>query len=165
MNQHHILSVLVKNQPGTLVRVASRFADRAFNIYSLVVAPTDDDAYSRLTVAVDTDGTPLDEIAGELRDMTDVVELTELPADTSVQRELLLVTVEPEHRERGYVSEVARVFNADILTTGTRAITVALHGAPHTLDRFAGLLKRFNIVEIQRTGPVALTDRGWPLQD
>src|SRR6476659_4843687 len=92
-DQHHILTVLVENKPGVLTRVAGLFARRGFNIVSLAVAPTDDDRFSRITVVVDVESAPLEQVVKQLDKLVNVVKITELPPGDSVQRELLLATV------------------------------------------------------------------------
>jgi acetolactate synthase I/III small subunit len=90
---HHTLTVLVENRPGVLARVAGLFARRGFNIFSLAVAPTNDDRFSRITVVVDVESALLDQVVKQLDKLVNVVEITELAPAESVQRELLLATV------------------------------------------------------------------------
>ena len=90
---HHILSVLVQNRPGVLARVASLFARRGYNIFSLAVAPAEDEGMSRITVVVDVDSAPLEQIVKQLFKLIDVVKISELDPRRSVERELLLATV------------------------------------------------------------------------
>ena len=90
---HHILSVLVQNRPGVLARVASLFARRGYNIYSLAVAPAEDEGMSRITIVVDVDSSPLEQIVKQLFKLIDVVKISELDPRRSVERELLLATI------------------------------------------------------------------------
>jgi len=154
--QHHILSVLVQNRPGVLARVASLFARRGFNIYSLAVAPAEHEGMSRITIVVDVESTPLEQITKQLFKLIEVVKISELDPRSSVERELLLVTVRatPEHRSQ--VVELVNIFEAKILAVGAEALTVSLEGAPEKLDDFEELLETYGIVELQRTGRVAL---------
>ena len=153
---HHILSVLVQNRPGVLARVASLFARRGYNIYSLAVAPTEDAAYSRITIVVDISATPLEQIVKQLFKLIDVVRITELDPRKSVERELMVVTVRAEGDQRGQIMELANVFEARVLAVGNDAMTVSLDGNPEKLDDFEELLRAYGIVESQRTGRVAL---------
>ena len=153
---HHILSVLVQNRPGVLARVASRFARRDFNIYSLAVAPAEEDGFSRITIVVDVESTPLEQITKQLFKLIEVVKISELDPRHSVERELLLATVRSTPEQRGQVVELANIFEGKILAVGTDAITVSLDGHPDKLDDFEELLAGYGIVELQRTGRVAL---------
>lgn len=153
---HHVLSVLVQNRPGVLARVAGLFARRGYNIFSLAVAPTDDDAYSRITIVVDISATPLEQIVKQLFKLIDVVRITELDPRKSVERELMVATVKADGESRGRVVELANILEARVLAVGNDAMTVSLDGTPEKLDDFEELLKGFGIVESQRTGRVAL---------
>ena len=154
--QHHILSVLVQNRPGVLARVAGLFARRGFNIYSLAVAPAENDGMSRITIVVDVESAPLEQITKQLFKLIDVVKISELDPRRSVERELLLATVRatPEHRSQ--VVELVTIFEGKILAVGTDAMTVSLDGHPDKLDDFEELVRGYGIVELQRTGRVAL---------
>jgi len=153
---HHILSVLVQNRPGVLARVASLFARRGFNIFSLAVAPTEDDALSRITIVVDVASAPLEQITKQLFKLVDVVKISELDPRRSVERELLLATIAVPADARGQVVELTNIFEGKILAVGPEAITVSLEGHPDKLDDFEELLRSYAIVELQRTGRVAL---------
>lgn len=153
---HHILSVLVQNRPGVLARVAGLFARRGYNIYSLAVAPTEDPAYSRITIVVDISATPLEQIVKQLFKLIDVVRITELDPRRSVERELMVVTVRVDPTTRGQVVELTNIFEAEILSVGSEAMTISLDGKPEKLDDFEDLLRVYGIVESQRTGRVAL---------
>jgi acetolactate synthase-1/3 small subunit len=153
---HHILSVLVQNRPGVLARVASLFARRGYNIFSLAVAPTENDEFSRITIVVDVESAPLEQIVKQLFKLIDVVRITELDPRRSVERELMMATVRAESDVRGQVVELTNIFEGKILAVGVDAVTVSLDGSPDKLDDFEELLRGYGIVEIQRTGRVAL---------
>ena len=153
---HPILSVLVENRPGVLARVASLFARRGFNIFSLAVAPTEEERFSRITIVVDVESTPLEQIVKQLFKLIDVVKIIELDPRSSVERELLLATVKAEPNVRGQVMELVQIFEGKILAVGTDAVTVSLEGHPDKLDDFEDLLRSYGIVELQRTGRIAL---------
>lgn len=154
--RHHTLSVLVQNRSGVLARVAGLFARRGYNIESLAVAPTDDESLSRITIVVDVESSPLDQIVKQLFKLINVVEISELDPRHSVERELLLATVKAEGEERARVLELVQIFEAKILNVGYSAMTVSLEGAPIKVDDFEELLRPYGIVELQRTGRVAL---------
>ena len=156
MPAHHILSVLVQNRPGVLARVASLFARRGYNIFSLAVAPAEDPDLSRITIVVDVESAPLEQIVKQLFKLIDVVKISELDPRRSVERELMIATVRISAEERGQVVELANIFEGKILAVGVEAITVSLEGSPEKLDDFEELLRGYGIVELQRTGRVAL---------
>ncbi|MEO8364065.1 MAG: acetolactate synthase small subunit [Ilumatobacteraceae bacterium] len=153
---HHMLSVLVKNRPGVLARVASLFARRGYNIFSLAVAPTEQEDYSRISIVVDVESAPLEQIVKQLFKLIDVVRISELDPRTSVERELVVVTVKATGEERGQIVELVNIFEGKILSVGPDALIVSLDGAPEKLDDFSELLRQYGIIESQRTGRVAL---------
>lgn len=153
---HHILSVLVQNRPGVLARVAGLFARRDFNIFSLAVAPAEEEGFSRITIVVDVESTPLEQITKQLFKLIEVVKISELDPRRSVERELLLATVRVAADQRGQVVELVNIFEGKILAVGLEAITVSLDGHPDKLDDFEELLSGYGLVELQRTGRVAL---------
>mgnify|MGYP000185571942 CR=1 len=154
--QHHILSVLVENRAGVLARVSSLFARRGFNIYSLAVAPTEDPEFSRITIVVDVESAPLEQVVKQLFKLIEVVRISELDPQRSVERELMIATVKAGADNRGQVVELTNIFEGKILAVGVEAITVSLDGSPDKLDDFEELLRGYGIVELQRTGRVAL---------
>jgi acetolactate synthase-1/3 small subunit len=154
--RHHILSVLVENKPGVLARVAGLFARRGFNIFSLAVAPTEDERFSRLTIVVDVESAPLEQMVKQLFKLIHVVKINELDPRESVERELLLVTVSAAPEIRGQIIELVQVFGGRILAVGQDSLTISIEGAPDKVDDFEELLRPYGIVELQRTGRVAL---------
>ena len=154
--RHHILTVVVENKAGVLARVASLFSRRGFNIFSLAVAPTDDERFSRITIVVDVESAPLEQIIRQLDKLVNVVSISELAPEEATERELLLATVEVGAAERGQVVELVGIFEGKIVDVGQDSLTVVLDGAPGKVDDFEALLRPFGIVELQRTGRVAL---------
>ena len=155
--RHHTLTVLVENKAGVLARVAGLFSRRGFNIFSLAVAPTtDDQRFSRITIVVDVESAPLDQIMKQLDKLIPVVSITELDPARSRERELLLATVEAGPESRGQVIQLVGVFEGKIVDVGPEHLTVMLAGAPTKLDDFEDLVRGYGIVEMQRTGRVAL---------
>jgi acetolactate synthase I/III small subunit len=154
--QHHILSVLVENKPGVLARVASLFARRGYNIFSLAVAPTEDERFSRITIVVDVESAPLEQIVKQLFKIISVVRINELDPRHAVERELLLATVRAEASQRTQVLELVRIFEGKILAVAAEALTVSLEGHPDKVDDFEEMLRPYGFVELQRTGRVAL---------
>jgi len=153
---HHILSVLVENKFGVLSRVSGLFARRGYNIYSLAVSPTEDDRYSRMTVVVDGDADLVEQITKQLNKLIPVIKISELADSDAVERELMLVTIKGTADARSQVTELASIFEAKILDVGYEALTMMVAGQPDKLDAMTDLLKPFGIVELQRTGRIAL---------
>jgi acetolactate synthase-1/3 small subunit len=156
MANHHILSVLVENKFGVLTRVSSLFSRRGYNIYSLAVSPTEDDRYSRMTVVVDGDADLVEQITKQLNKLIPVIKISELADSDAVERELMLVTIKGTADARSQVTELASIFEAKILDVGYEALTMMVAGQPDKLDAMTDLLKPFGIVELQRTGRIAL---------
>jgi acetolactate synthase-1/3 small subunit len=153
---HHTVTVLVENKAGVLARVSGLFARRGFNIYSLAVAPTDDERFSRITIVVDVEETSVEQITKQLFKLINVVKITELAPAESVERELLLFTVRASGAARSSVIELVQVFEGKIVDVGHDTLTVMLAGAPAKLDDLEDLMRPFGIAELQRTGRVAL---------
>jgi acetolactate synthase-1/3 small subunit len=154
--RHHTLVVLVENKAGVLARVAGLFARRGFNIFSLAVAPTEDERFSRITIVVDVASAPLEQITKQLYKLVNVVKISELDPRDSVERELMLVTLRADISARGHVIELVNLFEGRVVDVGHDELTVSLDGEPDRLDDVEDLLRPFGIVELQRTGRVAL---------
>jgi acetolactate synthase-1/3 small subunit len=154
--RHHTLVVLVENKAGVLARVSGLFARRGYNIYSLAVAPTDDERFSRITIVVDVESTSLEQITKQLFKLVNVVKISELDPRDSVERELMLATVRADATGRSQVVELVGLFDGRIVDVGHDELTVSLDGEPGRLDDLEDLLRPFGIVELQRTGRVAL---------
>lgn len=154
--QHHILSVLVENKAGVLTRVASLFSRRGYNIYSLAVAPTDDPGFSRITVVVDVASAPLEQVVKQLFKLINVLKISELDPAEATERELLLATVRADAVRRSQVIALVDVLGGRIVDVGHDCLTVMLAGEPGQLDDFEELVGSYGIVEIQRTGRIAL---------
>ena len=154
--RHHILSVLVENKAGVLARVAGLFSRRGFNIFSLAVAPTNEERFSRITIVVDVESAPLEQVIMQLDKLVNVVSIGELSPSEAVERELVLVTVAVGPTERSQVIQLVGVFGGEVVSVGADRITVMLAGRPEKIDDFEGLLDHYAVEELQRTGRVAL---------
>ncbi len=155
--RHHILSVLVENKAGVLARVAGLFSRRGFNIYSLAVAPTDEgERLSRITIVVDVESAPLEQVVAQLDKLVNVVTISHMAPAEAVERELLLATVEAGEDRRSQVIQLVGVFGGEVVSVGHDRLTVMLAGRPEKIDDFEGLLEAYPVVELQRTGRVAL---------
>ncbi len=154
---HHILSVLVENKAGVLARVAGLFARRGFNIYSLAVAPSEGHArFSRITIVVDAESTPLEQIVGQLDKLVNVVSISDLSPRNALERELLLATVALNDENRRAVLDAVAHAGASIVDVATDSVTVMLSGPPAACDAFERRVESFANVELHRTGRVAL---------
>ena len=154
--RHHTLSVLVENKAGVLTRIAGLFARRGFNIYSLAVAPTDDERFSRITIVVDVESAPLEQISKQLNKLINVVRITELDPAESVERELMLATVGVAPGLRAAVLGLVESAGATVLDETGEHVTVSLVDDPARVDAFEELLAPHGILTVQRTGRVAL---------
>ena len=155
----HTLVVLVENKSGVLARIAGLFSRRGFNIESLAVAPTDDERFSRITIVVDVTSTTIDQVVKQLNKLINVLEIRELDPATSVERELLMATVNaPTPESRREVIDLVQIFDANVLNVGFDQLMVSVAGSPRRLDDFEALLGRYGIIEIQRTGKIALSE-------
>jgi acetolactate synthase-1/3 small subunit len=154
--RHQTLSVLVENKSGVLARVSSLFARRGYNIISLAVAPSDDPAFSRITIVIDIETTSVEQMTKQLFKLINVVKITELDPSDSVERELLLGTVSASGDNRSKVIELVGLFDGKVEDVGYDCLTVMLAGGPSRLDDFEELLRPYGITDLQRTGRVAL---------
>ena len=152
----HTLSVYVENKAGVLARVANLFSRRGYNIHSLAVAPTDDPAFSRMTIVVDVSTAPLEQIVKQLHKLINVIKIAELDPATSVERELMLVQVEAEPERRAQIVEIADIFRSKVLDVGVDTLTLECTGSPDKLEAFADLLRPYGVVELVRTGRVSI---------
>jgi acetolactate synthase I/III small subunit len=154
--EFHVLVVKVENKPGVLTRVAGLFARRGFNIDTLAVAPTDDERFSRITISVDAESAPLEQVVKQLDKLINVVEIRELDPAHSVERELMLVTIKAPAPNRGEILDLVNIFEATVMNVGYDEMMLSIAGSPSRVDDFEQLLRPYGIVEIQRTGRVAL---------
>ncbi len=152
----HTLSVLVENKPGVLTRVSALFARRAFNIHSLAVGPTEHDDVSRITVVVDVDQLPLEQVTKQLNKLINVIKIVELEDRASVQRELLLVKVKADDASRTAVLQVVDLFRAHVVDVSPEAVTIEATGGPEKLTALLTALAPYGIREIVQSGTVAI---------
>ena len=152
----HTLVVRVENKPGVLARVAGLFARRGFNIVSLAVAPTENTLFSRLTIVVDAESAPIEQVVKQLDKLINVVEIQELAPTESVTRELILATVQVNDGQEDRIMKNIENFEANILNVGPQRTMVSLSGDVDQVDEFEASLEEFGIIEIQRTGTIAL---------
>jgi len=154
--QHHILSVLVENKFGVLTRVAGLFARRGFNIESLAVSITDDPTVSRMTIVVTGDDSTLDQINKQTWKLIDVINVIDYSQIPIVERELALIKVKAEVNERAPIMQIVDVFRAKIIDISETSFTIEVTGGIDKVDAIEDLLKPYGIMEVVRTGKIAM---------
>ena len=152
----HTLSVLVEDRPGILARTAGLFARRGFNIHSLAVGPTEVAGISRMTVVVDVDELPLEQVTKQLNKLISVIKIVELEPASSVQRELMLVKVKADLQTRTHVLETVTLFRAKVIDVAPDAVTIEATGNSEKLDALLKVLEPFGIRELVKSGMVAV---------
>jgi len=152
----HTLSVLVENKPGVLTRVAGLFARRGFNIDSLAVGESEDPRLSRITLTIDGERHPIEQVTKQLHKLINVVKIRELEPDGMVAAELLLVKVAAEGEKRTEALQVAEIFKAKIVDVDRRALTLRVVGTTDKLEALLELLRPLGILEVVRTGTIAI---------
>jgi acetolactate synthase I/III small subunit len=152
----HVLSLLVEDKPGLLTRVAGLFARRGFNIESLAVGVTEVPGLSRITVVVDVEELPLEQVTKQLNKLINVIKIVELEDAASVQRELLLVKVKADATQRTGVLEVVQLFRAHVVDVVPDTVVIDATGGPGKLDALLSALEPFGIREIVQSGTVAI---------
>jgi acetolactate synthase I/III small subunit len=152
----HTLSVLVEDRPGVLARIAGLFSRRGFNIDSLAVGPTEHDDISRMTVVVDVEDLPLEQVTKQLNKLIEVIKVVELEGPASVQRELLLVKVRADLQTRSHVLETVQLFRAKVVDVSIDAVTIEATGNAEKLAALLRVLEPFGIRELVQSGMVAV---------
>ena len=152
----HTLSVLLENKPGALVRVCQLFARRGFNIESLAVGPTERHEVSSLTLRVNCDKQPLEQIEKQMHKLVNVLRVRELEPDESVERELALISVAVSPERRAEVLALAEVFQARVADVGPDSMVFEVVGEPEEIDSFEELVRPHGIRELTRTGRIGL---------
>lgn len=155
----HTLSVLVENKPGVLTRIAGLFARRGFNIESLAVGETENPNISRMTITVDGQEQPLEQVTKQLHKLINVIKITDLDPATSLDRELVMVKVKADADTRSEIMQIVEIFRAKIVDVSKGALIIEVTGTREKLAAIMGLLRPFGIQELVRTGRIAI-DRG-----
>jgi len=152
----HTLSVLVEDQPGVLARIASLFSRRGFNIESLAVGPTEHAGMSRMTIAVNVDDLPLEQVTKQLNKLINVLKIVELDASTAIQRELILVKVKADTQTRSQVLETVQLFRAKVVDVSPDAVVIEATGNADKLEALLRVLEPFGVKELVQSGMVAV---------
>ena len=165
-HKRHTLSVLVENAAGVLSQVSRLFSRKGYNIESLAVGTTDDPGVSRITIEVLCDDQQIEQIINQLRKQYSVYSVRLLPPDSSIRRELVLIKVQAESREvRNEVIQIANIFRASIIDVSLKSLTLALIGDETKAEAMQKLLEAFGILELVRTGMVALERGAYTIED
>ena len=152
----HTLSVLVEDQSGALSRISGLFARRGFNIDSLAVGPAETKGISRLTMVVEGDEQTLQQMTKQLDKLVNVINVIDLTTLPAVERELMLLKVSASNEQRGIILDLVKVFRAKVVDVSFNAMTLEVVGDPGKLVAIEKLLDPYGILEIARTGKVAL---------
>jgi len=161
----HTLSVLVENKPGVLVRIAGLFSRRGFNIDSLAVGQTEHQEISRMTIVVNCDERPLEQVTKQLNKLVNVLKIVELEQGFAVQRELILIKVRADTESRSKVLETVQLFRAKVVDVALDAVTVEATGNREKLDALIRMLEPFGIKELVQSGMVAVGRGGRSITD
>ncbi len=156
MSELHTLSLLVEDKPGVLARVSGLFSRRGFNINSLAVGPTEHPDVSRMTIVVEVDELPMEQVTKQLNKLVHVIKIVELEPDASVQRELLLVKVRADATVRSQVVETVQLFRAKVVDVSPEALTVEATGSADKLTALLRMLEPYGIREMVKSGMVAV---------
>jgi acetolactate synthase-1/3 small subunit len=152
----HTISVLVENKFGVLTRVAGLFSGRGYNIDSLNVAPTHHANTSRMTIVTRGDDAALDQIVKQLSKLVNVLEVHDFRQSDFIDRELILVRVAVNARARAELMQMTDIFRAKIVDVQAKSLTIEITGDDSKIDKFLGLMNLFGVLELSRTGKIAL---------
>jgi len=162
----HTLSVLVENKPGVLARIAGLFSRRGFNIDSLAVGPTEHSDISRMTVVVDVEDLPLEQVTKQLNKLVEVLKVVELDPVQSVQSQVVLVKVRADVTTRSHILETAELFRARVVDVAHDSLTIECTGKADKVQALLALLEPFGVRELVQSGivgvgrgPRSITDR------
>ncbi|MDO4258785.1 MAG: acetolactate synthase small subunit [Actinomycetaceae bacterium] len=156
MAKFHTLSVLVENKPGVLMRVASLFARRAFNIKSLTVGETEFPTISRMTIIVSAEEAPFEQVTKQLNKLVNVLKVVELDPETTVERRLLLLKVHADESRRTGVLQVVDLFRAHVVDVQPDSVVIESIGSLPKLEALLHALEPYGIKEIVQSGAVAI---------
>src|ERR1044072_4349895 len=152
----HPLAVLGETRPGVLARIPGLFSRRGFNIDSLAVGPTEHPEISRMTIVVNVEDRPLEQVTKQLNKLINVIKIVELDPGASVQRELVLIKVRADNETRSQVLETVALFRARVIDVAPDSVTVEATGSKDNLDALIRVLEPFGIKELVQSGMVAI---------
>ena len=154
------ISVLVENQAGVLNRITGLFSRRAFNIESLAVGVTDDPAFSRITIIVDSGNSVVEQVEKQLNKLIEVIKVRTIPEDKLIGRELVLLKVNATNKTRQDIMTICDIMDAKVADISPNSMTLELSDTPDRVDTFEAMLRPFSILEVVRTGVIALQKGG-----
>jgi len=152
----HTISVLVENKFGVLTRIAGLFSGRGYNIDTLNVAPTDDPATSRMTIVTRGDDATLEQIVKQLEKLANILEVDDFREGEYIDRELVLVKVSVDSKSRAEVMQITDIFRSKIVDVQPKSLTIEITGNESKVEKFLRLMKTFGVIDLTRTGKVAL---------
>ena len=152
----HTIALIVENKPGVLVRIAGLFSRRGFNIDSLTVGTTDKPDRARMTITVDGDEVVLEQVTKQLNKLINVIRVSELAPQESVERELAIIKVAAKKEDRSEIMQIVSVFRAKIIDVSPRSMIVEVTGSEDKVEAMVRLLRQFGIKEMARTGKVSM---------
>ena len=152
----HTISILVENKFGVLTRIAGLFSGRGYNIDTLNVAPTQNADTSRMTIVTRGNDETVDQIIKQLKKLIDVIEVQDFHEGEYVDRELALVKVGVDSKTRAEVMQITDIFRAKIVDVQPKSLTVEITGNESKVEKFLHLMTTFGIIELTRTGKVAM---------
>ena len=155
-NEQHTLIALVEDKPGVLTRVASMFRRRGFNIASLAVGNSEQPGLSRMTFVVNGDDYTVGQVAKQLDKLIDVIEVSDITDESIVTRELALIKVMTTQMTRGEIIQIVNLFRANIIDVGSESMVIEITGEQDKINALHNLLAPFGIIEMLRTGLVAM---------
>ena len=156
MTNRHTLAVLVENKPGVLTRVAALFARRAFNIKSLTVGETEHPEISRMTIIVDADSAPIEQVVKQLNKLIEVIKVRTLDESTLIGRELMLIKVSANKGSREQIMTICGICGAKVADISPTSMTMELSDTSDRVNTFEDMMRPFGILEVARTGIIAL---------
>lgn len=154
------ISVLVENQAGVLNRITGLFSRRAFNIDSLAVGVTDDPTISRITIIVDSGNSVVEQVEKQLNKLIEVIKVRTIPEDNMIGRELVLLKVNATNKTRQDIMTICEIMGAKVSDISPNSMTLELSDTPDRIDTFEAMLRPFSILEVVRTGVIALQKGG-----
>ena len=152
----HTISILVENKFGVLTRIAGLFSGRGYNIDTLNVGPTQDPTTSRMTIVTRGDDATVEQILKQLKKLVDVLDVLDFHEGEYVDRELVLVKVTVDSDTRAEVMQITDIFRAKIVDVQPQSLTIEITGNESKVEKFLELMKTFGVMELTRTGKVAL---------
>ena len=155
----HVFSLLVENHQGVLSRIAGLFSGRGYNLDSITAGPTMDPSITRITLVSQGDDNIITQIKKQLNKLIDVIKVTDLTYLSTLDRELALIKLKAQPRQRGEIFQVADVFRAKVMDVGRESMILELSGSSEKIDDFTAILQPYNILEIARSGLISL-ERG-----